>query len=160
MQIDDVTQNFLYGSFQVEHSSGFVTSGDFIRSLVKYFELGHESCVRVYGGSDLSDEIYRCTSVYILGIHDVCCRYCRTATRSGLAVDENAPTLIELSLYECYRGDQMLKHVSFLYIVQGDLVSGEGLRDGESPPHRGQDTVNVVRSESIDIFSAVEVSDP
>ncbi len=55
-----------------------------------------------------------------------------TRTRSGLAVDENAPTLIELSLYECYRGDQMLKHVSFLYIVQGDLVSDEGLR---SPSH-------------------------
>jgi hypothetical protein len=45
MQIDDVTQNFLYGSFQVEHSGGFVTPGDFKRSLVKYFELGHESCV-------------------------------------------------------------------------------------------------------------------
>ena len=51
-----------------------------------------------------------------------------TRTRSGLAVDENAPTLIELSLYECYRRDQMLKHVSFLYIVQGYLVSDEGLR--------------------------------
>jgi hypothetical protein len=47
-------------------------------------------------------------------------------------VNENAPALIEFSLYECYRGDQMLKHVSFLYIVQGDLVSGEGLR---SPEH-------------------------
>jgi hypothetical protein len=46
MRIDDVTQNFLYGSFQVEHSSGFVTPGDFKRSLVKYFELGHESDVR------------------------------------------------------------------------------------------------------------------
>ena len=46
MQIDGVTQNFLYGSFQVEHPSGFVTPGDFIRSLVEYFELGHESCVR------------------------------------------------------------------------------------------------------------------
>jgi hypothetical protein len=73
----------------------------------------------------------------------------------------------------------MLKHVRFLYIIQGDLVSGEGLRspehqcidqlaekvraylrDGESPPHRSQDTANVVRSESIDIFGAVEVSDP
>jgi hypothetical protein len=56
-----------------------------------------------------------------------------TRTRSGLAVDENAPTLIELSLYECYRGDQMLKDVSLLYIVQGDLVSDEGLR---SPRHQ------------------------
>lgn len=46
MQIDDVTQNFLYGSFQVEHSSAFVAPGDFKRSLVKYFELGHEPCVR------------------------------------------------------------------------------------------------------------------
>jgi len=55
--------------------------------------------------------------------------YARTRTRSGLAVDENAPTLIELSLYECYRRDQMLKHVSFHYIVQGDLVSDEGLHD-------------------------------
>jgi hypothetical protein len=53
-------------------------------------------------------------------------------TRSGLAVDENAPTLIDFSLYECYRGDQMLKHVSFLHIVQGDLVSDDGLR---SPEH-------------------------
>ena len=53
-------------------------------------------------------------------------------TRSGLAVDENASTLVKLSLYECYRGDQILKHVSFLYIVQGDLVSGEGL---QSPGH-------------------------
>lgn len=132
MQIDGVTQNFLYGSFQVEHSSGFVTPGDFIRGFVKDFELGHEPCVRVYGGSDLSDEIYRCTSVYVLGIHEVCCRNCRTATRSGLAVDENAPTLIDFSLHECYRGDQVLKHVSFLYIVQGDLVSDEGLR---SPEH-------------------------
>jgi len=34
------------------------------------------------------------------------------------------------------------------------------LRDGESPPHRGQDTLNIVRSESIGIFGAVEVSDP
>ena len=34
------------------------------------------------------------------------------------------------------------------------------LRDGESPPHHGQDTVNVVRSESTDIFGAVEVPDP
>jgi hypothetical protein len=94
-------------------------------------------------------------------------------------MDENAPTLIELSLYERYRGDQMLKHVSFLYIVQRDLVSDEGLRspghecidyhvekvgayirEGESPPHRGQDAVNIVCSESIDIFGAVEVSDP
>ena len=95
MQIDDVTQNFLYGSFQVEHPSGFVTPGDFERSLMKYLELGHKSCVRagrvefystrsrwniLYGRSDLSDEINRCTSVYVLGIHDVCCRYCRTAT--------------------------------------------------------------------------------
>jgi hypothetical protein len=59
-------------------------------------------------------------------------KYARIRTRPGLAVDENAPTLIDLSLYECYRGDQMLKHVSFLYIVQGDLVSDEGLR---SPEH-------------------------
>jgi len=34
------------------------------------------------------------------------------------------------------------------------------LRDGESPPHHGQDTADVVRSKSIDIFGAVEVSDP
>jgi hypothetical protein len=34
------------------------------------------------------------------------------------------------------------------------------LRDGESPPHRGQYAVNVVRSERIGIFGAVEVSDP
>lgn len=57
--------------------------------------------------------------------------YAGTRTRPGLAVDENAPALIELSLYECYRGNQMLKHVSFLYIVQGDLVSDEGLRSLE-----------------------------
>ncbi len=43
---DDVTQNFLYGSFQVEHSNGFIMPGHFKRSLVKYFELGHESYVR------------------------------------------------------------------------------------------------------------------
>ena len=46
MQVDGVTQNFLYGSFQVEHPSGLVTPGNFKRSLVKDFELGHESCVR------------------------------------------------------------------------------------------------------------------
>lgn len=34
------------------------------------------------------------------------------------------------------------------------------LRDGESPPHHGQDTLNVVRFESVGIFRAVEVSDP
>jgi hypothetical protein len=34
------------------------------------------------------------------------------------------------------------------------------LRDGESPPHHCEDTVDVVSSESIDIFGAVEVSDP
>ena len=34
----------------------------------------------LYVGPDLSDEIYRCTSVYILGIHEVCCRNCRAAT--------------------------------------------------------------------------------
>ena len=37
---------------------------------------------------------------------------------------------------------------------------GAYLRDGESPPHHGQDTVDVVRSESIGIFGAVEVSNP
>ncbi len=58
--------------------------------------------------------------------------YARTPTRSGLAVDKNAPTLIEVSLYECYRGDQMLEYVSFLHIIQRNLVSGEILR---SPEH-------------------------
>lgn len=33
-------------------------------------------------------------------------------------------------------------------------------RDGESPPHHGQDALDVVQSEGIDIFGAVEVSDP
>lgn len=32
--------------------------------------------------------------------------------------------------------------------------------DGEPTPHHGQDAVNVARSESIDIFGAVEVTDP
>jgi hypothetical protein len=52
MQIDGVTQNFLHGSFQVEHPSRFVTPGDFERRLVKYFELGHEPCVRA--GAELN----------------------------------------------------------------------------------------------------------
>lgn len=41
----------------------------------------------------------------------------RTRTRSGLTVDKNAPALIKLGLYERYRGDQMLEHVSFLHVV-------------------------------------------
>ena len=36
----------------------------------------------------------------------------------------------------------------------------EYFRDGESAPHHGQDALDVVRSEGIDIFGAVEVSDP
>ena len=52
----------------------------------------------------------------------------RTRTRSCLTVDKNALTLVELSLDERYRGDQMLEHVSILHIVQEDLVPEEGLR--------------------------------
>ena len=85
----------------------------------------------------------------MLGIHDVCCRNCGTATckaqqvtaknghiyiyawtrtRSGLAVDKNAPALVKFSFYKCYRGNQMLEHVRFLHVVQGNLVPNEGLR--------------------------------
>ena len=46
VQMNDVTQNFLYCPFQVEHSSGLVAPGDFKRSLVKYFELNDESRIR------------------------------------------------------------------------------------------------------------------
>jgi hypothetical protein len=90
-----VTQNFLYGPFQIEHSCGFVTPRDSKRGMMKYLELSHESCIRarrverkstrskwniLYAGSDLSDEIHRRVGVYILRIHDVCGRDRRTAT--------------------------------------------------------------------------------
>ena len=54
--------------------------------------------------------------------------YMRTRTRSGLTVYKNAPSLVELSLDERYRGDQMLEHVSIHHIVQGNLVPEEGLQ--------------------------------
>ena len=128
---------------------------------MKYFELGHEPCVRArgveqkstrskwnipYAGPDLSDEIYCCAGVYILGIHDVCsgdsgtatCNarvstkdshmYARVPTCSSLTVYKNIAALVNFCLYERYRGDQMLEHVSFLHIVQGNLVPGEGLQ--------------------------------
>jgi hypothetical protein len=42
-------------------------------------------------------------------------------------MDKNAPALVELSLDDCYRGDQMLEYVSVLHIIQGNLVVEEGL---------------------------------
>ena len=43
-------------------------------------------------------------------------------------MDKNALALVELSLDERYRGDQMLEYVSVLHIIQRNLVSEEGLR--------------------------------
>jgi len=81
----------------------------------------------------------------MLGIHDVCCydsstatcnaqvaakdshMYVQIPTRSGLAVDKNIPALVDFSLYERYRGDQMLEYVSLLHVVQGYLLTDEGL---------------------------------
>jgi hypothetical protein len=51
----------------------------------------------------------------------------RIPTRSGLTVDKNIPALIEFSLYERYRGDQMLEYVSVLHVIQGNLLTDEGL---------------------------------
>ena len=53
--------------------------------------------------------------------------YARVPTCSSLTVYKNIPALVNFCLYERYRGDQMLEHVSFLHIVQGNLVPGEGL---------------------------------
>ena len=52
----------------------------------------------------------------------------QTRTRPCLAVDKNALALVELSLDERYRGDQMLEYVSVLHIIQRNLVPEEGLR--------------------------------
>jgi len=99
----------------------------------------------LYAGPDLSDEIHCRAEVYILGIHDVCCYdsstatcsaqvaakdnhiYMRIPTRSGLAVHKNIPALVDFSLYERYRRDQMLEYVSVLHVVQGNLLTDEGL---------------------------------
>jgi len=81
----------------------------------------------------------------MLGIHDVCCYdsstatcnaqvaakdshvYVQIPTRSGLAVHKNIPALVDFTLYERYRGNQMLEYVSFLHVVQGNLPTDEGL---------------------------------
>ena len=99
----------------------------------------------LYAGPDLSDEIHCRAYVHILGIHDVCCHdsstatcnaqvaakdsdiYARIPTRSGLTVHKNIPALVDLSLYERYRRDQMLEYVSVLHVVQGNLMTDEGL---------------------------------
>jgi hypothetical protein len=43
-------------------------------------------------------------------------------------VYKDIPALINLGLYEGYRRDQMLEHVSVLHVVQRDLVPDEGLQ--------------------------------
>lgn len=40
---------------------------------------------------------------------------------------QNIPALVDFSLYERYRGDQMLEYVSVLHVVQGNLLTDEGL---------------------------------
>jgi hypothetical protein len=50
----------------------------------------------LYGGPDLSDEIYCRTRVYILGIHDVCCRDRGTAT-----CDAKVAAKTDIDRYAC-----------------------------------------------------------
>jgi hypothetical protein len=154
----------------------------------------------LYAGPDLSDDFHCCARIYILGIHDVCCYYRGTATcntkvaakirshvearvltRSSLTVYKDTPALVKLSLYEGYRGDQMLKHVSVLHVVQGNLVPDECLQSmqrdklgigqcnaehgrylgyGKPSPHDGQNATNIVRCKSLAICGTVQVSDP
>lgn len=40
---------------------------------------------------------------------------------------KNAPPLVKLGLYECYRRDEMLEDISVLYVVQRYLTLGKGL---------------------------------
>lgn len=87
---------------------------------------------------------------------------------------KDIPALVDLGLYEGYRGDQMLEHVSVLHVVQRNLVPDEGLqsmqhdefgigqcnaenrylRDGEPPPHHGENAANIVRRERLGICGA------
>ena len=93
---------------------------------------------------------------------------------------KDIPALVDLGLYEGYRGDQMLEHVSVLHVIQRNLVPDEGLQsmqhdelsmdqcdaehrylgDGEPPPHDGQNAANIVRRERLAICGAVQVTDP
>ncbi len=46
-------------------------------------------------------------------------------------MNKNPPVLIELGLYKSDRRDQVLENISLLHVIQGNLVSNEGLSSEE-----------------------------
>jgi hypothetical protein len=76
----------------------------------------------IYAAATVALRPVVCDSQRNMGAYYMC-----RPTRPGLTMNKNRPVLVELGLYKGDRRDEVLEHISFFHVIQGNLMSNESL---------------------------------